>query len=50
MCLGDEAIFSGNPIAFHDGIVLAQIPSPKDVLGVLIVMTGVAIHKPAFDS
>ncbi len=31
-------------------IVLAQIPSPKDVLGVLIVMTGVAIHKPAFDS
>ncbi len=31
-------------------IVLAQIPSPKDVLGVLIVMTGVAIHKPAPDS
>ena len=28
-------------------IVLAQIPSPKDVVGVLIVMTGVAIHKPA---
>lgn len=31
-------------------IVLAQIPSPKDVFGVLIVMTGVAIHKPAPDS
>jgi inner membrane transporter RhtA len=31
-------------------IVLAQIPSLKDVLGVLIVMFGVAIHKPAPDS
>ena len=31
-------------------IVLAQIPSPKDVFGVAIVMTGVAIHKPAPDS
>jgi inner membrane transporter RhtA len=31
-------------------IVLAQIPSLKDVLGVLIVMAGVAIHKPAPDS
>lgn len=31
-------------------IVLAQIPSPKDVLGVAIVMAGVAIHKPAPDS
>ncbi len=31
-------------------IVLAQIPSPKDVLGVLVVMTGVAIHRPAPDS
>ncbi len=28
-------------------IVLAQIPSPRDVLGVLLVMTGVALHKPA---
>lgn len=28
-------------------IVLAQIPSLKDVLGVLLVMFGVAIHKPA---
>ena len=31
-------------------IVLAQIPSPKDVFGIAIVMTGVAIHKPAPDS
>ncbi len=31
-------------------IVLAQIPSLKDVLGVLVVMTGVAIHRPAPDS
>jgi hypothetical protein len=28
-------------------IVLAQIPSAKDVLGVLLVMMGVAVHKPA---
>ena len=27
-------------------IVLAQIPSLTDVLGVLLVMAGVAIHKP----
>ncbi len=25
--------------------VLAQIPSPKDVLGVILVMAGVAVHK-----
>ena len=31
-------------------IVLAQIPSLKDVFGVLIVMSGVAIHKPAHES
>ena len=28
-------------------IVLAQIPGPMDVLGVLLVMAGVAVHKPA---
>ena len=28
-------------------IVLAQIPSLRDTLGVLIVMAGVAIHRPA---
>lgn len=28
-------------------IVLAQIPSLKDVLGVLLVMAGVAVHQPA---
>jgi inner membrane transporter RhtA len=28
-------------------LVLAQIPSIKDVLGVLLVMLGVAVHKPA---
>lgn len=30
-------------------IVLAQIPSVKDILGVALVMTGVAIHKPQQD-
>lgn len=28
-------------------IVLAQIPSAKDIVGVILVMAGVAIHKPA---
>jgi len=28
-------------------VVLAQIPSPQDVIGVLVVMAGVALHKPA---
>lgn len=28
-------------------IVLAQVPGPKDVLGVLLVMGGVVLHKPA---
>ncbi|WP_088344545.1 MULTISPECIES: EamA family transporter [Rhodomicrobium] len=28
-------------------IVLAQIPSARDILGVLLVMLGVAVHKPA---
>jgi inner membrane transporter RhtA len=28
-------------------VVLAQIPSLRDTLGVLLVMTGVAIHRPA---
>jgi inner membrane transporter RhtA len=28
-------------------IVLAQIPSARDVIGVLLVMLGVAVHKPA---
>jgi len=28
-------------------IVLAQIPSAKDVAGILLVMLGVALHKPA---
>ncbi|MGE4247629.1 MAG: DMT family transporter [Parvibaculaceae bacterium] len=27
-------------------VVLAQIPAPKDILGVLLVMVGVALHKP----
>lgn len=27
-------------------IVLAQIPGPKDISGILLVMAGVAIHKP----
>ena len=28
-------------------IVLAQIPTPQDILGVVLVMAGVAVHKPA---
>lgn len=28
-------------------VILAQLPSAKDVLGVLLVMAGVALHKPA---
>ena len=28
-------------------IILAQIPSVRDVTGVLLVMLGIAIHKPA---
>ncbi|MET0574595.1 MAG: EamA family transporter [Mesorhizobium sp.] len=28
-------------------IVLAQFPSPTDILGVMLVVSGVAIHKPA---
>ena len=28
-------------------IVLTQIPGPMDMLGVLLVMAGVAVHKPA---
>ena len=28
-------------------VVLAQMPSAKDILGVLLVMTGVALHRPA---
>jgi inner membrane transporter RhtA len=28
-------------------IVLKQIPSLRDTLGVLLVMTGVAVHRPA---
>ena len=28
-------------------IVLAQIPSIKDIFGVALVMAGVAVHKPA---
>lgn len=31
-------------------IVLAQIPSLRDALGVLMVMAGVAVHRPAPDS
>lgn len=31
-------------------IVLAQIPSLQDILGVLLVMVGVAVHKPAPES
>jgi len=27
-------------------MVLAQIPSGQDMIGVLLVMSGVAIHKP----
>ena len=29
-------------------IVLAQFPSLKDLAGILLVMTGVALHKPAY--
>jgi inner membrane transporter RhtA len=28
-------------------VVLAQVPGAKDVLGILLVMTGVAVHRPA---
>ncbi len=28
-------------------IVLAQVPSARDILGILLVMAGVAVHKPA---
>lgn len=28
-------------------VVLAQIPAPRDVLGVVVVMAGVALHKPS---
>jgi inner membrane transporter RhtA len=31
-------------------VVLAQVPSAQDVAGVVLVMTGVAIHKPADDA
>lgn len=27
-------------------IVLAQIPSPQDLVGIVLVMTGIAIHRP----
>jgi inner membrane transporter RhtA len=27
-------------------MVLAQIPSGQDMIGVLLVMSGIAIHKP----
>lgn len=30
-------------------VVLAQIPSARDLLGVLLVMAGIALHKPAPD-
>jgi inner membrane transporter RhtA len=30
-------------------IVLAQIPTVKDLLGIALVMAGIAIHKPAAD-
>jgi inner membrane transporter RhtA len=28
-------------------VVLAQIPTIRDLTGIALVMTGVAIHKPA---
>jgi inner membrane transporter RhtA len=28
-------------------IVLAQIPSRRDIIGIVLVMRGVALHKPA---
>ncbi len=28
-------------------VVLAQMPSARDMLGVLLVMAGIAVHKPA---
>jgi inner membrane transporter RhtA len=31
-------------------IVLRQVPSSSDLVGVLLVMLGVAIHKPAAPS
>ena len=33
--------------AFIGVIVLAQVPGVSDVVGVLLVMTGVAMHQPA---
>lgn len=30
-------------------VVLAQIPAPKDVLGILLVMAGVAVHRPVLE-
>jgi inner membrane transporter RhtA len=33
--------------ALIGAIVLAQIPSVQDAIGVLLVMFGVAIHRPA---
>ena len=28
-------------------VVLAQFPSLRDVIGIILVMTGVALHRPA---
>jgi len=30
-------------------IALAQIPTVTDIFGILMVMTGIAIHKPPYD-
>ena len=40
----DKAVLIGSMIGV---IVLRQIPSALDVLGVLLVMIGVAVHKPS---
>ena len=33
--------------AIIGAIVVTQMPGPMDMLGVLLVMAGVAVHKPA---
>jgi inner membrane transporter RhtA len=31
-------------------VVLAQIPSPQDIAGIVLVMAGVALHRPAYEA
>ncbi len=32
--------------AIVGAVVLAQLPAPKDILGITLVMLGVAVHQP----